>query len=111
MAALEKTDATFTAGAPSLGVAEPAFLLELLALSALGGAIGNGHSLDASSLSGILVALREEGGIGGDQVGLAAQEPLMHSDRRQQQITVARALAVDLVVRDDLRFGFLDLDH
>src|SRR5579883_1289292 len=76
MAALEQTDATFTPGAPSLGVAEPAFLLEPLSLSALGGAIGNGHSLDAPSLSGILVSLREEGGIGGDEVGLAAQELL-----------------------------------
>jgi len=40
------------------------------------------------------VSLRwgEEGGIGGDQVGLAAQEFLMHGDRWQQQIAVAGTL-------------------
>src|ERR1700745_33752 len=75
---LEQTDAAFTASTPLLGVAEPALLLEPLALRAPGGAIGNGDSLDALGLGGILVALREEGGIGGDQVGLATQEFLVH---------------------------------
>ena len=32
-------------------------------------------------------------------------------DRRDQQVGVAGPLVVDLVVRDDLLFGFLDLDH
>lgn len=48
VAALEQTDAAFTAGAPLLGVAEPAFLLQSFALRAPPGrAIGDGHSLDA----------------------------------------------------------------
>src|SRR6185437_12444145 len=111
MAALEQTDATLATGSPLLGVAEPAFLLEPFALLALGGAIGDGEPLDSPSAGSVLVALREEGRVGGDQIGLAAQEFLMDSDRWQEQITVARALGVDLEVRDDLRFGLLDLDH
>ena len=38
---LRKTDTAFASGAPLLGVAEPALLFELLALGALGGAIGD----------------------------------------------------------------------
>ena len=52
MAALEQTDAALTAGAPSLSVTEPAFLLEAFALGTLGGAIGDGDPLDAPRVRG-----------------------------------------------------------
>jgi hypothetical protein len=68
VATLQKTDAAFAAGAPLLGVAEPALLFELLALGALGGAIGDGDSFDAAGVGRRLVALGEEGSISGDQI-------------------------------------------
>ena len=68
VAALEKTDATLTASAPLLSVAEPAFLFEPLALRTLGGAIGDGDSLDAEGAGRRLVVLGEERGIGGDEI-------------------------------------------
>ena len=86
MAAFEKTDAPLTAGAPFLGVAEPALLLELPALRALGGAIWDGHPLDAPGPGCGLIAQREEGGIGSDQIGPSAQELLVPLDRAQQQV-------------------------
>src|SRR6266404_1665562 len=111
MAALEKTDTTLTASAPLLGVAEPAFLLEALALHTFAGAIGDSDSLDAAGLRGELIALREERGIGGDEIRHATQELPVNVQGGKQQIAVPGALPVDLVVRDDLRFGFLDLHH
>src|SRR5437016_2630478 len=111
MTSLEKTDAAFAAGAPLLSVAEPAFLLEPLTLRTLGAAVGDGYSLDAPGLRGELIAVREEGRIGGDQIGHATQELPMNVKGGNQQIAVPRTLLVDLVVRDDLRFGFLDLHH
>jgi hypothetical protein len=44
--------------------------------------------------------VREECRIGGYQVGLTTEESLMHGERRQEQITIARALGVDLIVGD-----------
>ena len=72
MAALKQTDATFTAGAPLLSVAKPAFLLEAFTLRALGGPIGDGDALDSPGAGGVLVGLREKSGIGANQVGLAS---------------------------------------
>ena len=83
VATFEQTDTTLAAGAPLLGVAEPAFLLEPLTLRALGGAIGDGDSFDAAGLRGEFIALREEGGISGDQIRHATQELLMDIERRQ----------------------------
>src|SRR5579863_2236752 len=112
MATFEETDATLTSGAPFLGVAEPAFLLESLSFSTpFGRAVGDGDSLDALSLGGASIALREEGGISGEQMRHATQELPMYLKGGKQQIAVPGALWVDFVVRDDLRFGLLDLDH
>ena len=44
VAPFEKTDTALASGAPLLGVAEPAFLLEPLTLHAPGGAIRDGDS-------------------------------------------------------------------
>ena len=112
MAALEETDPAFAACAPLLSVAEPAFLLEPLSLrTALGREVGDGDSLDAADLRGERIAMREKGGIGGEQIRHATQKLPMHVKSGKQQIAVRGTLRVDLVVRDDLRFGFLDLHH
>ena len=55
--------------------------------------------------------MREECRIGGEQVRHPAQQILMHSEPREQQITVIGALVIDFVVGDDLLFGFLNLHH
>src|SRR5207247_7557148 len=58
-----------------------------------------------------LIAVREKGCISGDQIWHATQELAMNLQGGKQQIAVPGTLSVDLVVRDALRFRFLDLDH
>jgi hypothetical protein len=83
-AALEKADTALAAGAPFLSVAEPAFLFELLTLRALGVAIRDRDSFDAAGPRVEFIAVRKEGGVGGDQLRRAAQELVMHIQSGKQ---------------------------
>src|SRR4029453_2498101 len=47
----------------------------------------------------------------GHQARCMAELLLVHFERGEEQIAVAWPLVVDLVVRDDLLFGLLELDH
>src|SRR5437870_2015364 len=111
MASLQEADATLAAGAPLLRLAEPALLLQLLALAALGAAVGNGDPLDAKGVRGGFIADREGAFVGGHQVRHARELLFMDGERGQQQVHVAGARVIDGVVSDDLPFGFLDLHH
>ena len=58
MASLEEADATLASSAPLLGVAEPALLLQLLALRALGRAVGDRDPFYPSGVRGGLLEIR-----------------------------------------------------
>ena len=111
MTALENADATLTAGAPLLRVAEPALLLQGSALSTLGAKVGDRHALEASLMGVGFVARGEEAGVRSDQPRRMPELLLMHLQRRNEQVGIAGALVVDLVVGHDLLLDFLDLDH
>ena len=64
MPTLAYTNAPLAPGAPSLAAAEPAFLLLTLAVGALGGAIGNADTFDASGVRRDLVFGGVEAGVG-----------------------------------------------
>ena len=69
MTSLQEADPTLAPGSPFLGTAEPALLLQLLALGGLGTEVGNCDALDATLTRGRFVACREEARVGGDQTG------------------------------------------
>jgi len=97
---LQETDPTLGSGAPLLAIAEPSFLLVLLALDALGGAVGDRDAFDPTGVGGGFVVSREESGIGRNQAGWVSELLLMDIERSNQQIRVAGTLVVDLIVRD-----------
>src|SRR5262245_31068857 len=86
--ALDDADASLAPGAPFLTVAEPALLLLVSALNALGRAIGNAHAFDAPGFGGSLVAGGIERGIRSDQVGRAPEFALVHVDGGDQQVRI-----------------------
>ena len=111
MSPLDHADAALASGAPFLAVAEPALLLQALALGTLARAIGNAHALDALRLRRRLVFSGVEAGVRRHQPRRAAEHRLMAFNRRKQQILVARPLLVDLVIGDNLVFRFLQFHH
>src|SRR5204863_7226052 len=80
MSSFENADPTFAAGAPLLGLLEPALLLFLLALLTFGGATGNGHSLHAQFLGRGFVGGGEEPRVGSRQIGNSTQQFLVLFD-------------------------------
>jgi len=93
------------------GLAEPALPLQRPAFHALGAEVGDCHALDPSHMRDGLVARGEEACIGGDQARHMAELLLMDIEGGNQQVGFTGSLVIDLVVSDDLLFGFLDLDH
>src|SRR5437870_4572150 len=77
MTPLDHADAPFATGSPFLPIAEPALLLLLLPLRALGGAIGNADALDSFFVRRLFVAGRVEGRIGRNQARGSPQLPLV----------------------------------
>src|SRR6266540_603905 len=80
MSPFENADAAFAAGAPLLGLLEPALLLFLLALLTFGGATGNSHSLHAQFLGCGFVGGGEEPRVGSRQIGNSTQQFLVLFD-------------------------------
>src|SRR6266481_2753397 len=111
MAPLKEADPTFTSGSPLLSTAKPALLLERLALGTPVSEVRDGDTLDAVLARGGFVAYREETRIGSDQPGWPPELLLMSRQRGYEQVRVPWALVVNLVMRDDLLLGLLDLDH
>ena len=65
---LHQADTTLASGTPFLTVAEPALLLFASALSALGRAVGNAHTLDTLGFRRGFILAGIEGSVGGDEV-------------------------------------------
>ena len=111
MTSLQAADPTLAPGSPFLGTAKPAFTLQLLARGVLCAEVRDCERFDAALTRGSFVACREKAGVGGDQPGWPTELLLMDLERRHEQVGVARTFVVDLLVRDDLLLGLLELDQ
>jgi hypothetical protein len=111
MAPLEDADAPLATGSPFLSFLEPALLLALLALLTLGGLAGNGHPLHAQFFGLGFVGGGEKPGVRGGHAGSVSELLDVSLDGRCQQGGIAGTLLEYFVMRHNLVFSFLNLDH
>src|SRR5438128_3964804 len=111
MPTLENTDASLTSGAPFLKLFEPALLLPLLACGTLGGVTGNRDPARSHLLRLGFISSREEARIRRDRFRCASKRLHLLFQGGYQQSGVGGPLIANLVRRDDLVLGLLDLEQ
>src|SRR5258708_29808080 len=111
VAPLDHTDASFASGAPFLAIAEPSLLLLAFALGTVARGNRNGDAQESHCFRRRPVPGGIEPGIRRYQSRHAPQLRLMGCDGRDQEIAIVWSLSIDVIVDDDLVFGFLQLDH
>src|SRR5580693_9223315 len=110
MPAFEDADAALAASPPFLQFLKPPLLLLFSALFTMSSVRGDRNSFHAQFLCRGFIGGGEESRVGCNRVRRAAEELDVLFDRWNQQRRVGGALFQNLIISDQLVFGFLNLD-